>query len=153
MGLITKTIFTTLLGTSGTAAYLAARNPVISPLAVTDPIWTSSLYKRYNPSRNPATQDVCIKRIPLNKIRPELLQKEGDLALEFCRGVWSGWGKYQLLRKYFSIANWWQGLRFNGDIWTSSMVVQRQQISSGPRSNWLRAPMRRAQRLRITSRS
>lgn len=101
MGLITKTIFTTLLGTSGTAAYLAARNPVISPLAVTDPLWTSSLYKRYNPSKNPATQDVCIKRIPLNKIRPELLQKEGDLALEFCRGVWSGWGKSQLIVFFF----------------------------------------------------
>ena len=94
MGLVTKTIYTTLLGTSGTAAYLAARNPVISPLAATDPIWTSSIYKRYNPSKNPATQDICIKRVPLDNIRPELLQKEGALALEFCRGVWSGWGKF-----------------------------------------------------------
>lgn len=81
-----------LVGTSGAAAYLAARNPVISPLSPSDPVWTSSLYKKHNPSRNPATQDVCIKRIPLDKIRPELLQKDGDLALEFCRGVWSGWG-------------------------------------------------------------
>lgn len=81
-----------LLGTTTGAAYLAAKNPVIAPLPPSDPIWTSSLYKKHNPSRNPATQDVCIKRIPLDKIRPELLQKEGDLALEFCRGVWSGWG-------------------------------------------------------------
>lgn len=98
MGIIRTTVFTGLLTTSTAAAYLAARNPVISPLAATDPIWTSSLFKRHNPSRNPATQDVCIRRIPLDKIRPELLQREGDLALEFCRGVWSGWGEFDLPR-------------------------------------------------------
>ncbi|OAA67807.1 hypothetical protein SPI_00002 [Niveomyces insectorum RCEF 264] len=99
MGLIRTTIFTGLLGTSSVAAYLAARNPVVSPLSSSDSIWTSSLYKKYNPSKNPAIQDVCIKRLPLRKIRPELLQKDGDLALEFCRGVWSGWG-YAVQRKY-----------------------------------------------------
>lgn len=81
-----------LVGTTGAAAYLAARNPVISPLSPADPIWSSSLYKKHNPSRNPATQDVVIKRVPLDKIRPELIQKESDLTLELCRGVWSGWG-------------------------------------------------------------
>lgn len=96
MGILRKTFFTTLLGTSGAAAYLAAKNPVISPLPASDPIWTSSTYKRHNPARNPATQDVCIKRIPLSKVRPELLQKEGDLALEFCRGLWSGWGQFYI---------------------------------------------------------
>lgn len=98
MGFIFRTIrrATTvgLIGATGGAAYLAAKNPVVSPLPASDPIWSSSLYKKHNPSRNPATQDVCIKRIPLEKIRPELLQKDGDLALEFCRGVWSGWGMF-----------------------------------------------------------
>jgi hypothetical protein len=93
MGLIRTTLITGLLGTSSAAAYLAVRNPVISPLAASDPIWTSKLFKERNPSRNPVTQDVCIKRIPFSKIRPELLQKDGPLALEFCRGVWSGWGE------------------------------------------------------------
>jgi hypothetical protein len=92
MGLIRTTVFAGLLGTSSAAAYLAARNPVIAPLALNDAVWTSKPYKRYNPNGNPATQDICIKRIPLDKVRPELLQNEGDLALEFCRGVWSGLG-------------------------------------------------------------
>lgn len=94
MGILRTTLFTGLLGTSGAAAYLAARNPVVSPLAASDPLWTSSLFQRHNPSANPSTQDVCIRRIPLSKIRPELLHKDGDLALEFCRGVWSGWGMF-----------------------------------------------------------
>lgn len=97
MGILRTGIYTGLLATTGSAAYLAARNPVIAPLAASDSLWKSSVYKRYNPSGNPGTQDVCIKRIPLSKIRPELLEKEGDLALEFCRGVWSGLGKQGLI--------------------------------------------------------
>lgn len=93
MGFRRTTIVTGLLGTSTVAAYLASRNPVISPLAPSDPIYSSSLYKKANPSRNPATQDVCIKRLPMSSIRPELLQKDGPLALEFCRGLWSGYGE------------------------------------------------------------
>ena len=96
MGIIRKTIFASLLGTSTAAAYLAAKNPVISPLPPNDAIWSSSVYKRHNPSRNPATQDVCIRRIPIDKIRPELLQNNGDLTVEFCRGVWSGVGESPL---------------------------------------------------------
>ena len=29
----------------------------------------------------------------MSKIKPELLEREGDLALEFCRGVWGGLGE------------------------------------------------------------
>lgn len=96
MGLIAKAAFSSLIGTTGLAAYLAAKNPVISPIAASDAIWSSKLFKRYNPSANPATQDVCIKRIPLEKIRPELLKNPGDLALEYCRGVWAGHGKFEV---------------------------------------------------------
>lgn len=55
-------------------------------------MWQSQSYAKYNLHRNPSTQDICIRRIPLSKIRPELLENEGDLALEFCRGVWGGLG-------------------------------------------------------------
>ena len=41
---------------------------------------------------NASTQDVVTKRIPLDKIKPELLEKHDELVTEFCRGVWSGWG-------------------------------------------------------------
>ena len=92
MNALRKTFFFGLLGTSTAAAYLAAKNPIISPLPSSDPIWRSKLYRARNPSGNPATQDVCIKRIPLSKIRPELIAEDDALALEFCRGVWSGWG-------------------------------------------------------------
>ncbi|RKL04715.1 hypothetical protein BFJ71_g3498 [Fusarium oxysporum] len=68
-----KTVFTGLLGTSTAAAA--------------------------NPNGNPTTQDVVIKRIPFSKIRPELLQNNNDLTLEFCRGVWSGWG-FAIQRRY-----------------------------------------------------
>lgn len=91
--IVRKTIFPGLLGASTAAAYLASQNPVVSPLPANDPIWSSRLFRRANPNGNPATNDVCIKRIPFSKIRPELLKKENDLSLEFCRGLWSGWGK------------------------------------------------------------
>ena len=47
----------------------------------------------YNSHQNAAMQDVCIKRIPLRKIKPELLHREGDLVVEFCREIWRGLGK------------------------------------------------------------
>jgi hypothetical protein len=92
MGLLRKTFYTGLLGSASCLAYLAAKNPVVAPLPATDPLWKSRLLASHNPSRNSATSDTCIRRIPLSKIRPELLDKDGDLVREFCRAVWSGWG-------------------------------------------------------------
>lgn len=80
------------LGT-GVLGYLGASTAIISPLPEDDPLWRSKSYAKYNSHRNASTQDICIKRVPLGRIKPELLQHEGDLALEFCRGVWSGLGK------------------------------------------------------------
>ena len=77
----------------GALGYLGASTTIISPLPQDDPIWRSKAYAQYNAHHNAATQDICVKRIPLSKIRPELLQREGDLALELCRGVWSGLGE------------------------------------------------------------
>ncbi|RGP62695.1 hypothetical protein FSPOR_9082 [Fusarium sporotrichioides] len=112
--IVRKTIVPGLLGTSTAAAYLASQNPVISPLPANDPIWSSRLFRRANPNGNPATQDVVIKRIPLDNIRPELLQKNGDLALEFCRGIWSGWG-YDIQRRYLSFK--WRGPETEQQLW------------------------------------
>lgn len=94
MGLLSKAILPVFAGTTGVMAYLAAKNPVLSPLAASDPLWGSAAFKKYNPARNPATQDVCVKRIPLGKVRPELLASPGDLVLEYCRGVWSSPGMF-----------------------------------------------------------
>ncbi|KAJ4251002.1 hypothetical protein NW762_011652 [Fusarium torreyae] len=115
-----KTVFTGLLGTSTAAAYLASQNPVISPLPANDPIWSSRLFRRANPNGNPATQDVCIKRIPMSKIRPELLQRESDLALEFCRGVWSGWG-YAIQRRYLDFK--WRGEETAQQLWDNEQLA------------------------------
>lgn len=93
MGIIKKTLYTTVLTGTAFVGYVAGSTSIIRPLPREDPIWTSNTFRRYNVQGNPSTQDVCIKRIPLSKIRPELLEKEGDLALEFCRGVWAGWGR------------------------------------------------------------
>lgn len=93
MGIIKRTIYTTALTGTALVAYVAGSTSVIRPIPREDPVWNSKPFKKYNIHKNPATQDVVIKRIPLDKIRPELLQKEGDLALEFCRGVWAGWGE------------------------------------------------------------
>ena len=94
MGIIRKTIFAGALGGAGFVGYLGYSTTILSPLSRDDPIWKSKSYKKLNTQGNGVTQDICVKRIPLSKIKPELLQKEGDLVQEFCRGVWSGWGTW-----------------------------------------------------------
>ncbi|KIL92214.1 hypothetical protein FAVG1_04622 [Fusarium avenaceum] len=109
-----------LLGASTAAAYLASQNPVISPLPANDPIWSSRLFRRANPNGNPATNDVCIKRIPFSKIRPELLKKENDLSLEFCRGLWSGWG-YAIQRRYLDFK--YRGPETENQLWDNEQLA------------------------------
>lgn len=93
MGIIRKTAVGVTVGTAAALGYLHVATSIIAPIPLNDAIYSSSAYKKYNPHKNAATNDICIKTIPLNRIRPELLQKEGDLALELCRGVWHGWGE------------------------------------------------------------
>ncbi|KAL2063974.1 hypothetical protein VTL71DRAFT_4468 [Oculimacula yallundae] len=89
---------------SGGAFALWIRNSHFVPFDTNDPIFSSKAYKTNNPNRNPATQDICVRRVPLSKIKPQLLEKEGKLVEAFCAGVWSGLGyKYQrsyLEKKY-----------------------------------------------------
>lgn len=92
MGLIARTFYTGVWTSVGAMGYLAASTTLTSPLPQDDRLWSSAVYPKYNPHLNPSAQDIVTKRIPLDKIKPELLQKEGDLTVAFCRGVWSGLG-------------------------------------------------------------
>ena len=93
MGIIRKTLYTGILTGAGVLGYLGATTTIIAPLPSNDPLWKSWTYATYNVHRNPSMHDTCMKRIPLDKIKPELLQKDGDLVLQFCRGVWGGLGE------------------------------------------------------------
>lgn len=92
MGIIKKTIYTGVLTGLGVVGYLGASTTLARPLPRDDPLFSSKLYAQHNRHLNGSTQDMVVKRIPLRKIRPELLQDEGALTVEFCRGVWSGLG-------------------------------------------------------------
>lgn len=63
------------------------------PFPPNDPIFQSAAYLRNNPLKNPATQDICVRKVPLAKIKPQLLEKEGKLVEAFCAGVWGGLGR------------------------------------------------------------
>ena len=92
---IVRTIFNTaILGGAGTAGgwVFWTRNSKFVPLSSSDPIFTSSYYSRDNPNHNPATQDLCVRKVPLRKIQPQLLEEEGRLTEAFCAGVWGGFG-------------------------------------------------------------
>jgi hypothetical protein len=93
MGIIKKLTVGSGVLSGGVLGYLGLATTIISPLPQDDPLWRSKSYAKYNAHQNSSTQDICLKRIPLSKIRPDLLQNEGDLALEFCRGVWGGLGE------------------------------------------------------------
>lgn len=75
------------------------RKSKVLPIPPTDYIFHSTLFARYNPNNNPVTQDVCVRRVALQRVRSELLENEGKLVESFCAGVWSGWGRYRILAK------------------------------------------------------
>ena len=77
--------------------FLGTATTMKTPLDNDDPVWTSQHYERLNPHRNAAMQDIVTKRLPISKVKPELLQKEGDLVQELCRGVWTGWGEWNTI--------------------------------------------------------
>ncbi|KAK0667480.1 hypothetical protein QBC41DRAFT_228406 [Cercophora samala] len=119
MGIIRKTFTTAFLATAGTVGYLGTTTHLESPLPEDDPLWRSRSFAKYNRHNNASTQDLVYKRIPLDKIKPELLQREGDLALEFCRGVWGGLG-YRFQRAY--LARKYQGPATATQLWTADQL-------------------------------
>lgn len=99
MGILRVAAMTTLLGVGGGVAgvgagmaYLLAATSLV-PLTKDDSMFKTKTWARYNPHNNPALKDDVIKAVPIAKIRPELRGDENALTLEFCRGVWSRWGK------------------------------------------------------------
>ncbi|PBP24607.1 hypothetical protein BUE80_DR004388 [Diplocarpon rosae] len=89
---------------SGAAFAYWTRNAKFVPLSPSDAIFSSSAYSFQNPHRNPATQDLCVRSVPLTKIKPQLLEKEGKLVEAFCAGIWAGHGyacqRWYLEKKY-----------------------------------------------------
>ncbi|KAK0611460.1 hypothetical protein B0T14DRAFT_500553 [Immersiella caudata] len=119
MGIIRKSFYTTVLTGAGVFGYLGVNTTLVSPLPGTDPVWKSKSYARYNIHRNAAMHDVAFKRIPLDKVKPELLEKEGSLVLEFCRGMWGGLG-YRPQRDYLSRK--YEGPATASQLWTTEQL-------------------------------
>jgi len=99
--------FRTLLAFTGYSAVgvattwtVATRRSKFVPVPPNDYLLGSTLFARYNPEKNPALVDMCVRKIPLDKIKPEYLEKEGLLATKFCAGVWSGLGKRSIHDQY-----------------------------------------------------
>ncbi|KAL0576424.1 hypothetical protein V5O48_005560 [Marasmius crinis-equi] len=61
------------------------------------PLFQANYVHTLNRDKNPTTYDDCMRKVPLDQIRPELLQKEGELVRAFSAGIWSGPG-YTLQR-------------------------------------------------------
>ncbi|KAK5111055.1 hypothetical protein LTR62_005430 [Meristemomyces frigidus] len=111
MGLISKafaiTAWSSLGGTAGW--YMLTRHSRVLPIPPADYIFNHTLYARYNPNNAPVTQDICVRQVPLSKIRAELLnlssedgkpsEDEGRLVTAFCQGVWGGLG-YAYQRRF-----------------------------------------------------
>ena len=99
MGFFRTTIQTLALAGAGSSAFwqLQTWNSKFIPFSDTDDtIFYSPAYLRTNPNKNPTTHDLCVRRVPLEKIKPQLLKQtgEGRLVQAFCAGVWSGWGEF-----------------------------------------------------------
>lgn len=66
----------------------------------TDALFRHPILKDVNPRNNPSSHDSCVRRVPFERLRPELLEdaRRGGSALveEFCRGMWGGYGKFSL---------------------------------------------------------
>jgi hypothetical protein len=103
MGIIRKTLNTILFSSAAGAGGFAfwTRNSKFIPISPTDDIFSSASYLRNNPNKNPQTKDLCVRKVELSKIKPQLLEKEGEgkLVEAFCAGVWGGIG-YAYQRSY-----------------------------------------------------
>lgn len=95
MGIFKALFQTTVIGGAATtgAFFFGVRNSKFVPLSASDAIFSSAPYNKFNPEKNPTTNDLCVRKVPLNQLKPQLLEKEGRLVEGFCAGVWSGLGK------------------------------------------------------------
>lgn len=95
--------YSTVAGAGGWAVWTRKSNFV--PLSPSDYIYNTTFYARNNPERNPATADLCVRKVPLSQIKPEYLEKEGKLVEKFCAGVWGGLGEYTCLNGCHDFTN------------------------------------------------
>ncbi|KAL2206766.1 hypothetical protein CC79DRAFT_907103 [Sarocladium strictum] len=96
--------------------YVGSRTTLRSPLPATDPIFASKAFRKLNSFGNPTNSDECWTTIPLSRLRPELLENEADLALEFCRGIWSSRIGFDLPRLYWYLR--WYTPSTSAHLWT-----------------------------------
>lgn len=78
--------------TIGTFLWITRKDEFV-PMTPTDEIYESKNFKKFNPSNNPTTHDLYVRKVPLSQLNPSLLEKKGKLVEAFCVGIWSRWGK------------------------------------------------------------
>lgn len=94
--LLQGTVLTTI--TSAAAFQVWTKHSEFEPVdASTDSTINSSIYKKLNPNGNPILKDVCVRKIALIKIDPDLIKDcnagGSKLVDRFTQGVWGGFGK------------------------------------------------------------
>ena len=61
-----------------------------------DQLARTNYYRQFNPSLNPVLRDVAVRKLPMHKVDPELIQdaKAGGTKLveRYCAGVYGGFG-------------------------------------------------------------
>ncbi|EEH39165.1 hypothetical protein PAAG_01627 [Paracoccidioides lutzii Pb01] len=104
--------------TTGSYLYLTRGSNVV-PCSMSDYLFTSPYFSKYNPHSNPAYHDMCLKRVPLSKLNPQLLAQDGKLVEAFCASVWSGLG-YAIQRFYLTRTH--KGPETSHQLWSKSQL-------------------------------
>lgn len=101
MGLFRTAIVFTGWSSLGAAIIFvtSTRRSKIYPVGTDDYIFNTTQYARLNANNAPYSHDICVRKVPLGTIKPELLEKEGRLVEAFSQGVWGGSG-YAIQRRY-----------------------------------------------------
>lgn len=135
MGILSKVIKVTAVGaatTTGTFLFVT-RKSTFSPVSpTTDAIFQSSLYNKFNPNHNPTMHDLCVRKVPISKIKPSLRREDGKLAEAFCAGVWSGVGTLPSQLRIWAHSYDHQDTRTNVNIYSKSTMALRPNTSYGP---------------------
>ncbi|KAK0286261.1 hypothetical protein LTR91_017527 [Friedmanniomyces endolithicus] len=132
MGLFRTTFAIAGYGSLATAAswLLMTRQCTMRDIPRSDYLFNHTLYARYNPNNAPVTQDICVRQVPLKKIRPELLEgrEDGRLVDAFCQGVWGGVG-YAYQRRF--LEKKYRGPETAGQLWDrKDLSMSRYQVGT-----------------------
>lgn len=117
MGIVRTTLALAGYGSLAAAGsfFAVTRKCRLQDVPASDHIFNTTLFARYNPNNAPVTQDVCLRRVPLSNIRPELLESEkkgeGKLVEAFCQGVWGGIGTFARYNIHMTKKTDWDNTR------------------------------------------